>query len=148
LSSDFTEGQPQLSPNGRWLAYVSDETGRSEIYVQPFSLGGSTMPAGKWPISSGGGTDPRWRQDGKELFFISNGNLVSASVRTADAARFDSDAPQMLFELTPLASPLRNGTFRYAVAASGKRFLIMMDPKEAARPPLTVVVNWEAAIKH
>jgi hypothetical protein len=54
----------------------------------------------------------------------------------------------MLFELTPLASPLRTGSFRYAVGANGTRFLVLTDPKEAARPPLTVVVNWEAAIKH
>src|SRR5439155_15743273 len=67
IHSDSVETQPQLSPDNRWLAYVSDESGRNEIYVQPFSLD-AKPPANRWMVSSSGGTDPRWRRDGKELF--------------------------------------------------------------------------------
>ena len=98
-----------------------------------------------------GGTGPTpangWRGDGKELFYLSaDGKLMSVEIQPADASRFAAAPPRSLFEIPPLASQLRRGSFRYAVTADGKRFLVLMEPKDTPQPPLTVVINWQAAI--
>jgi serine/threonine protein kinase len=147
LGSQFLEQQPQLSPDGRWLAYASNESGRFEIYVQAFSIDSSKPASDRWTISNAGGADPRWRGDGKELFYLSaDGKLMSVEIQPAGGARFAAAPPRPLFEIPPLASQLRNSSFRYAVTADGKRFLVLMEPKNTPQPPLTVVVNWQAAI--
>jgi hypothetical protein len=93
--ADFAEkGEPLDFKDSRWLVYVSDESGRNEVYVQPFSLDGHTPP-NKWPISSTGGTDPRWRRDGKELFYLAtDGKLMSVGGGDpngeADSSRHES----------------------------------------------------------
>ena len=84
LATPFSETQAQLSPDGRWLAYASDESGTSEVYVQPFPSSG-----GKWQISSGGGRQPRWRHDGKELFFLTagGGELMGTDIQVLPRQR-------------------------------------------------------------
>jgi Tol biopolymer transport system component len=145
--SEFRETQPQLSPDGRWLAYVSDESGRNEIYVRPFSMD-ANAPGGKWPVSNGGGADPRWRRDGQELFFLAaDGKLMAAKVKGGAGAGFSTDVPESLFEVPPFFSRVANGSFRYAIAGDGNRFLVLMGQKNAVQPPLTVVTNWESAVK-
>src|SRR5262249_40969831 len=115
VQSEAHEIGGTLSPDGRWLAYISDETGRFEVYVQSFPDGG-----GKRQVSNGGASGPRWRRDGRELFYYAGeGKLMAAPVRTGES--FKIDAAVSLFEF-------RAGTFAsntpYAVTRDGQRFLI------------------------
>jgi Tol biopolymer transport system component len=144
LSSPFDEQDPQLSPNGRWLAYASDETGTYEIYVQSFSADGK-LGADKKRVSSAGGKLPVWRRDGSELFFVSaDGQMMASSVKT-DGTEFQFAAPKPLFKTRTLA--LEGGIFReYDVTPDGQRFLIGTLIGETTAPP-TVILNWPAELK-
>jgi eukaryotic-like serine/threonine-protein kinase len=130
-----------LSPDGRWLAYASDESGQFEIYVQSFPDG-----VGKQKVSNGGGSGPRWRQKGQELFYYSaDGNLMAAQVKCGVV--FEAGTPAPLF-------PFRAGTVRstsvptpYAVTDNGQRFLINAVVETEPNAPLTVVTNWTAEMK-
>jgi Tol biopolymer transport system component len=128
-----------LSPDGRWLAYASDVSGRLEVYVQSFRGGG-----GKRQVSTGGGNHPRWRRDGRELFYYAgDGKLMAAPVKSGES--FDVGAAVSLFEF-------RAGTFQplimpYAVTADGQRFLINTVVVTEPNAPLTVWVNWAAVLK-
>jgi serine/threonine protein kinase len=147
LQTHYAEAQGQLSPDSRWLAYTSNESGRLEVYVQPFAPGWHQPITGKWQISTSGGFTPRWRGDGKELFYISiaEGRKLKAVEVEAAAQTFNRGTPQSLFESRSSASTF---SFGYAVTADGKRFLMPVaagTPGEA--PPLTAVVNWLAWAK-
>src|SRR6185369_6684841 len=97
LNSSFDEYNPQLSPNGRWLAYATDESGRYEIYVQSFSENGK-LGADKKLVSTTGGTFPVWRRDGSELFFVAgDGQMMAAAVKTG-GTEFEFAAPKALFK--------------------------------------------------
>jgi Tol biopolymer transport system component len=145
LQSQFNEDQAQFSPDGHWVTYMSDASGRSEIYARPFppSEGG-----GQWLISNGGGTEPRWRGDGKELFYFSGRKLMAVDV--AATASFQAGVPKVLFE-----APISNGTsfgntgsrHHWDVTADGKRFLINTDAIENNSAPINVVLNWTATLK-
>ena len=144
VQTPFSENQGQFSPNGRWIAYTSDESGQPEIYVQSFPAGG-----GKYQVSTGaGGTQARWRRDGKEMFYIGgDGNLMAVNVKTEGA--FEADTPRGLFN-PRIFFGATNAYFRYDVAKDGQRFLaISVDTgAEGSGPaPITVVVNWQAALK-
>jgi Tol biopolymer transport system component len=124
----------RLSPNSRWLAYASDESGEMQVYVQPFPATGE-----KRQISSDGGSEPRWRRDGGELFYLSSShNLMSVSVPGGNA--FDAGVPRVLFERrVPVSgNPYRSN---YAVTANGQRFLVNTRIDDAPLP-ITVVLNW------
>ena len=144
LKTEFNEAQGQFSPDGRFVAYRSDESGRSEIYVQPFPL--TSGGGGKWMVSRGGGTQPRWRRDGKELFYIANDQAVMA-VDVSTSPAFKAGIPQALFERTILPDD-RN--FRWDVTADGKRFLLNTVEAETSTSssPITVVLNWQAGLKN
>jgi Tol biopolymer transport system component len=141
----------RFSPDGRWVAYVSDESGRHEVYVVPFApaTGGSLGPArGKWQISTGGGTLPRWRRDGKEIFYYDERNLriMAAAVSGAGAA-FEIGAVQPLFPIRPVGGNINAGPIQrmfYDVSRDGQRFLVSPEPPErqSVALPATVVVNW------
>ena len=139
LQTEFNEGLGQFSPNGRWVTYVSDETGRMEVYVQPFPASG-----GKWQVSTAGGMQPRWSRDGKELFYIgTNREMISVPVKTE--GQFEVGIPKPLFT-TRMAFTTLWYFFRYAVAPDGKRFLIDSveeGPASASAAPITVLVNWK-----
>ncbi len=142
-ASAFNLQDARVSPDGRWLAYASDESGKSEIYVRPFPPGDGRT--GQWLVSSSGASIPRWRADGKELYFLAPDlKLVSVEVaagRPGDPA-FHSGPPHAL-----LAAP-SNKAFRYAVARDSKRLLLSVPPAQpAALPPLNVVMNWEAGLR-
>ncbi|MBI4480048.1 MAG: serine/threonine-protein kinase [Acidobacteria bacterium] len=140
LQTPFDEGHAQFSPDGRWVAYTSNESGRPEVYVQPFP-----GPGGKWQVSTGGGMVPLWRSDGKELFYLYRGRLMSAEVRTG--AQFEAGAPQELFEpQVGLTHGMEAGN-HYAVSADGKRFLIIRAKESTQAFPITVVLNWPALLK-
>jgi Tol biopolymer transport system component len=130
----FNEHGGQFSPNGHWVAYQTNESGEFQIVVQPFP-----EPTGKWQVSTSGGTQPRWRADGKEIYFIApDGKLMAASV-TTQGATFAPGTPVALFP----ASPAGGGTVKqqYAVSRDG-RFLISQ-PVESATAPITLILNWK-----
>jgi Tol biopolymer transport system component len=125
-----------VSPDGRWLAYSSDESGRDEVYVQPFPEGGR-----RWQVSRSGGVFPRWRGDGRELFFYA-GDTLSAAAITLGAV------PQ-IGEVSLLFSFRRRQTnqneYLYAVTPDGQRFVVNALVEQ---PPLiSIVVNWQASLR-
>ena len=120
LQTQFNERFPQVSPDGKWLAYTSNETQRDEIYVKPFPDG-----PGKWQVSVDGGLMPRWRHDSRELYFISAPNIMAADIRVTGSS-FEAGVPQALFPLgaTPNAAVNHNSYSSYAVASDGRSFLL------------------------
>jgi serine/threonine protein kinase len=134
----------QFSPDGRWLAYVSNESGRSEIWVQPMPPNGT-----KSQVSTTGGAEAHWRRDGKELFYISADRKLMA-VPVMVGKSFEHGAPKELFGDVPFINS--DGTtrywFSYAPSADGQRFLgLVPGGKQAGAAPLTLVVNWLAGLK-
>ena len=128
-------GDSRFSPDGHWLAFDSDESGRSEVYVQAFP-----GPGGKWQVSAAGGVIPRWRGDGKELFYLSLDNKIMAvPIETAPA--FHAGAPAPLFAVHP------GGGTVYDVSTDGKRFLVNSLPADQGSPPLSLLVNWTSLLK-
>lgn len=128
VKGDFDEAIGRFSPDGRWVAYRSNETGRNEVYVQPFP-----GPGGKLQVSTNGGTQPRWRSDGKELFYLApDAKLVAVPVRVSGST-FEAGVPIALFQ-----TRISGG---YAVAADG-RILINTRVGEAAVSPITLLLNW------
>ena len=144
LTSEFNEGSGRLSPDGQWIAYVSDETGRDEVYVQRFPRGG-----GKIQISPQGGARPQWRRRGHELFYVSaDAKLMAVDVKLG--ATFEAGVPHPLFQVH-----LRDWTNRidyvssrdnYAVNADGQRILVnaATDQKPMS---ITVILHWAAGLK-
>ena len=131
----FREEGGAFSPDGRWMAYASDESGALEIYVQAFPDGKT-----KRLVSNGGGAEPRWRADGRELFFLSADQHLM-SVRTTPGASFEADKPEALFELNvPTAGLPVQG--RYDVTPDGQRFLVQEVTRRTPPTELTVVLNW------
>jgi Tol biopolymer transport system component/predicted Ser/Thr protein kinase len=149
VHSNFQDRGAQISPDGRWLAYTTNESGgRYDVYVVPFAPDTATAPAGKWQISTAGGTQPRWRADGKEIFYMTPDRKLMAAEVKASGPNFDHSAPQVLFDSHADDLAANPTMWSYAVSADGKRFLISVTPGAAAEaPPLTVVVNWLAAVK-
>jgi Tol biopolymer transport system component len=137
IATRFNETSAQFAPDGRWIAYTSNETGRSEVYVAPFQRTGRTVQ-----VSTSGGNWARWRQDGKEIFYLTdNGTVMAVPVRGGDSTIDVGDATP-LFEANFSFTP-----FPYAVSADGQRFLINRPTEENTEPPITLVVNWPHAFK-
>ena len=135
----FVETSAVFSPDGRSVAYMSDESGFPDVYVQPFPEGGR-----KYKVSSEGGGQPAWRADGRELFFLSpDGTMMAAAIAASGQVE---GVPQALFPAIPRYG-LALGTSQYAVTKDGKRFLVHSRPQESATAPLTVVINWPATIQ-
>ncbi|MBI4906627.1 MAG: serine/threonine-protein kinase [Acidobacteria bacterium] len=141
LQTPANEDHGKFSPDGRWIAYVSNESGENHVYVQSFPAG-----RGKFQVSTGSAAVfPRWRRDGKEIYYVSrNDQLMAVEVKTSPT--FAAGTPQALFKL-PFATAGR--TYTYDVDASGKRFLVSStyDPAGETAAPITVVLNWQAAVK-
>jgi hypothetical protein len=116
VSTPAVEGQPEISPDGRWLAYVSDETGRPEVYVRPFP----DTKIAKHQVSVGGGSRPRWSRDGREVFFVDD-KFDLIAVPITPGAVFTAGTPRVLFG----AEPFVNGPRTFDVSADGKRFLMI-----------------------
>jgi len=135
LRTAASEEHAQIAPDGRWFAYSSDETGRSEVYVQAFP-----EPARKWQVSTNGGGHPRWRADGGELFYLAEDRrLMAVPVKTG--AAFDHQAAVPLFDtgLAPRWGTARN---HYDVSRDGQRFLVMAPLADDRASPFTIVLNW------
>jgi eukaryotic-like serine/threonine-protein kinase len=133
----FTENFPAFSPDGRWIAYVTNEANQGNVYVQSFP-----EAKGKYQVSLDGGARPLWRGDGKELFYIGpDGAMMAVSI---DASRgFEAGLPQRLFT----TNALNNQNLVYAVTKDGMRFLVNSRPEQASVAPITVIVNWMATIQ-
>ena len=132
VKNNFNNWDGQFSPDARWIAYVSDESQRQEVYVQPFP-----GPAGKWQISASGGSRPVWRRDGKELFFVTPERLVMSVAIESSSAGFRADAPRPLFKLP--------GRGWYTTTDDGKRFLASA-PLEREPAALNLVLNWTVEV--
>jgi len=137
VATPFNEMLGVLSPDGRWLAFTSDESGRPEVYVRAFDSSGD-----KWRISSEGGSAPAWRGDGKELFYQSaDGGLMASLLTTAEGLR--AEAPKRLFGV-------RIKEFEFArqfdVTPDGQRFLVNTLEEPARSEPIRLIVNWTAGL--
>jgi serine/threonine-protein kinase len=140
LGTPATEGAPRFSPEGKWIAYVSDESGRPEIYVQPYPRLG-----GKWQISTDGGIEPVWNPNGRELFYRSANKMIAVQVTTQPT--FTVGRPTMLFAGDYLASPFPATGVTYDVTPDGRRFLMVKDAPKAEPTQINVVVNWFEELK-
>ena len=140
LRTRFDEAVPRFSPDGRWLAYVSNESGRNEIYVQPYP-----GPGGKWQISTESGREPVWNRNGREVFYRSGDKMMAVEITTQPS--FIMGKPRMLFEgryrPTPATSP------NYDVSPDGQRFLMLkpVEQEQAAPTQINVVLNWFEELK-
>src|SRR5579863_9085055 len=145
LGTKFNERDGSFSPDMRWIAYTSNESGQAEVYVRPFTTSGSSgapsLGEGKWQVSKDGGTLAKWRADGKDLIFRApNGSPMAVDV-TASGAAFQAGVPKQLFALPPNVGD-------WDVTADGKRFLAAVPPvQQTTVTPITVVLNWEAGLK-
>jgi serine/threonine-protein kinase len=137
LHGPATEDWPTLSPDGRWLAYISSESGREEVYVVPF-------PGldGKWQISTGGGVEPVWSRDGKEIFYRNGDKLMAVSVQTRPA--FSPGARRLLIPTT--AEPGAISRPNFDVAPNGQQFLMVQSP-QTGQTQFNVVLNWTEELK-
>ena len=141
LATRFNEGGASFSPDGHWLAYVSNESGRPEIYVQPYP-----GPGGKWQISTEGGTEPLWNRNGRELFYRSGNKMMAVQITTQPA--FAPGKPTMLFEKEYAASQFPATGIAYDVSPDGQRFLMVKEGDQAAAPTqINVVLNWFEELK-
>jgi hypothetical protein len=141
LQTKFNEMQARFSPDSRWIAYQSEESGRYEVYVQPFP-----GPGGKWQISTNGGTMPVWAQNGRELFYMRSGKLMSVGITSQPT--FSASTPQIVADYPPLLmGRLSNGA--YDVSADGQRFLFVKANVENGPPEeVRVVLNWTEELQH
>jgi eukaryotic-like serine/threonine-protein kinase len=138
LKTNSSETEGKFSPDGHWLSYTSEETGRSEIYVVPY-------PAlnGKWQVSTTGGNQARWRKDGKELVFVtSEGKLMSVAISTSGGT-LNAEAPKLLFE-TKIFGVVRD-FWQYDMTANAQKFLVNTRI-EQAQQPITLYANWPAEL--
>jgi Tol biopolymer transport system component len=137
LRTPFVENEPRFSPDGRWMAYVSNQSGRGEVYVAPFPGPGASRQ-----ISTAGGTQPQWRRDGTEIFYVSGGRLMVSGIK-AQGIKLEVGSSRQLFAV---AVPVGYGN-AYDVTADGQRFLVNSLIDEALTTPVTLVVNWPAMLK-
>ena len=139
LSAPFFEGSPRFSPDGRWIAYVSNESGRNEVYVQPYP-----GPGGKWQVSTEGGTEPVWARSGRELFYRNGDKMMVVEVATQST--FSPGSPKLVFEGVHgmFVGTLAN----YDVSPDGQRFLMIQEAASGeALTQINVVLNWFEELK-
>jgi eukaryotic-like serine/threonine-protein kinase len=143
IRSPFRENYAQFSPDDRWIAYQSNESGRLEVYVRPFMSNNAAAPppAGSYQVSKDGGARPVWRRDGRELIYVGPNQMLTAVDVTADP-RFQTGSPKALFRLPALADVIH-----FALHPDGQRFLIPAPAAGGGRSPITVVMNWQTALK-
>jgi Tol biopolymer transport system component len=132
--------QAEFSPDGRFVAYTSITNGDPEVYVQPFP----NAADGKWLVSSGGGAEPHWSRDGKELFYFAGQTLMAVSITLQPT--FSSGSPTRLFD-APVQPWYTNDSDRSQVAPDGKRFLLLIPGGKTTAPPIDIVVNWPTLLK-
>ena len=135
IATEFLDAAPAISPDGKWLAYTNNESGRQEVYLQPFPTG-----AGRWQVSTASGTVPKWRADGKELFFRStDGTMMAVDVRLGGSSP-ELGTPHALFKVNGISAPLGP----YTISPDGARLLVNATSTQPTTEPLTLVSNWLA----
>ena len=137
--SKANQNNGQISPDGKWVAYASDESGTWEIYVTSFP-----EAAGKWQVSRGGGTEPRWRGDGKEMYYLAPSGMLMAVPVNAQSI-FATGEPTQLFQIHGRAPISSTDVFTYDVTKDGKRFLVNRYVKPEHVAPLTILLNVPAS---
>lgn len=138
LHTYFRKSDPQFSPDGKWVAYVSNESGHYEVYIQAFPLSG-----GKWQVTNSGGTQPRWRADGRELFFLNNNRLWAVDIRTWPG-RVEIGSPRDLFGVVMYLGP----PYVYDATRDGRRLLLTQPAKgSVGLEPMNVILDWQARLK-
>jgi eukaryotic-like serine/threonine-protein kinase len=150
LKTEFNETDGHFSPDGHWIAYSSDESGHEDIYVRPFSLQPATATqdtGAKWQVSTGGGKEPRWSENGKELYYLApDAKLMVVEVTTSSA--FQVGVPKALFQAPPSpapSTPVSSST--WDLSGDGKRYLFIAPAERSTAAPFTVVLNWQSALK-
>jgi len=138
LQSPFQEGQGHFSPDGHWFAYTSNESGRNEVYIQSFPQSG-----GQWQISTGGGAQPHWRSDSKEIFYVALDRKLMA-VDLSFGKTLEVGSPKALFQTQVARFDAPN---RYVVTRDGQRFLVNSPVEQSSQTPITVVLNWTTGLK-
>jgi Tol biopolymer transport system component len=143
VATRFNERQGTFSPDGKWVAYSSDESGRYEIYIESFPRGGA-----KAQVSTKGGSEPQWRQDGKEIYFLQEGKISAADVTVVGSRSIVSESHVLVDGVTVGQSVFNpNAATEYAASRDGKRFFLLLSPKESQSAPTTLILNWPAALK-
>ena len=144
LQTNFIEAQPRVSPNGRWVAYISNETGQFEVYVQTFPVASS-----KLLVSVGGGSQPQWRADGRELYYYAPNRKLMAVEVSGDGPTFTVGIARPLFDIRVLGAVDQSfpGNGYYTPARNGNRFLVPSLPETPERQQINVIVNWTADLK-
>jgi len=144
LQTEFCETDGHFSPDGNCVAYMSAESGRFEIYVRPFSLDSSGVPAStgaKWLVSTGGGQMPRWGRDGKELYFLTpDWKVMAVDVTTSPV--FKAGTPKLLFQAPPQAQRTLGD-----YTLDGQRFLFVKPAAQGSLPAFNIVLNWPSLLK-
>ena len=141
VQTNFDERDGQFSPDGKWIAFESNESGRYEIYLQPFP-----GPGARVPVSAGGGAQVRWRRDGRELFYIAlDGRLMAVPIGIGGADRAPEIGAAVPLFTTNVGGAISQGVARqqYAVTADGQRFLMNVLVEEANASPITLILNWK-----
>lgn len=136
VNTAFNEIPGAFSPDGRWIAYTSNESGRPEVYVAPFP-----GPGGKWQVSTAGAGAAHWRRDGREIFYSGLDGRIMAAAVTAEGARFDVGAVRAMFEVRA------GGPRSFFDVTPDNRFLVNVSPQRSEVSPITLVVNWAAELK-
>lgn len=145
LQTNFIEAQARVSPNGRWVAYISDETGKFEVYIQTFPVAG-----GKVAVSVGGGSQPQWRADGQELYYYAPSRKLMAVEVNSNSPTFGVGIARPLFDIRSLGAAIDQtfpGNGYYTSARNGNRFLVPSLPQTPERQQINVVLNWTADLK-
>jgi Tol biopolymer transport system component len=141
LKGPSTVKNGQFSPDGKWVAYASNESGKWDIYVTSYPEG-----RGKWQVSNGGGEQPRWKGDGKELFYLSQDGRIMA-VPISAGISVDAGSQTALFQANPREAVATSERILYDVDRNGQRFLINTQVKKTETPSLSVVLNWDAPFR-
>jgi Tol biopolymer transport system component len=142
LETIYSESSAAVSPDGKWLAFQSDESGRFEVYVQPFE-GATSGNKRRWQVSSGGGGLPRWRGDGAEMFYITGGGRMMAVGLHPAGGEFQFEPAHVLFQTRPIPDTWN----LYDVSPDGQRFLLNLPLEWSSAAPITVVTNWTEKLK-
>jgi serine/threonine-protein kinase len=147
LREKYIELQPKISPDGRWMAYMSNESGKSEIYVRPFP----EVNKGRWQVSTSGGDSPLWSPDGRELFYRNGDFAIVVAIQTEKT--FKCGKPVSLFQGTYVPLSLQDA-HTWDISPDGKRFLMMKQAASAGKPAaaetprqINIVVNWFEELK-
>jgi hypothetical protein len=138
VQTNFDDGYSQVSPDGKWMAYQTNESGRREVYITAFPAGGA-----KWQVSTSGGTSPKWRRDGKEIFFLDPADKIVAVDVNISGNAVQLGVPHELFQTVGIQREY--GPFD--VTADGQKFLLNSGNLKEGTDPLTLVLNWPAELK-